>query len=430
MRRRKRRDTSDSGSAGCLGSPRKREGGSLPCDVARGSKQQPSDPVLTGQSCTTTTTLESCVINMEGLTEDRSSSSLAEEDRFSEPWKLRMPSRGEHVSSGCVEPMDMEICTADEVTSGPLVSDKSKATESTALSSPNSAANYGTIPTSYPDYGEVDAAIPLFTYGGLDTSASSSARLEQYSRHSPMNGLPTDEGQLLRRVPPRRIGGKYFLLFFLSFFDTNYLLHFLGNDYGSITDENGNPFGNFNGSSISFSPQLLQSRTSPPSSASFSTLNSNSSGLASKLVQRANKAKKRSKEGPAVLSDDMPGFRGDKDVEELLEYIESSGGKTSGDSKVNKAGGNGAKQNGAVPSLASSATKSASASNKSSSKTNSNKLLMRQVHSNEADSEDSDDSAPGRQENVSYPMGNSKFPSLSISFPLYFITFGPFDYFF
>ena len=48
VRRRKRHDTSDSGSA--LGSPRKREGGSLPCDVARGCVKATNDPVSSSQA--------------------------------------------------------------------------------------------------------------------------------------------------------------------------------------------------------------------------------------------------------------------------------------------------------------------------------------------------------------------------------------------
>ena len=107
LRRRNRHDTSDSGSA-LSGSPRKREGGSLPCDVARGTSRKKTSSaavasaaaadennscVVTGlgglQGCraggTDSASDIDCVINMEGVMEDRSG-----EDRFPESWNLRL----------------------------------------------------------------------------------------------------------------------------------------------------------------------------------------------------------------------------------------------------------------------------------------------------------------------------------------------------
>ena len=86
VRRRNRHDTSDSGSA--LGSPRKREGGSLPCDVARGANRKKATDehksVVTGADSGSSAGID-CVINMEGVMEDRSG-----EDRFPESWNLRL----------------------------------------------------------------------------------------------------------------------------------------------------------------------------------------------------------------------------------------------------------------------------------------------------------------------------------------------------
>lgn len=103
MRRRKRHDTSDSGSA--LGSPRKREGGSLPCDVARGSNStvKLDELVLTSTENIHTESSRltyDCVINMEGMTE--SSASFSEsEDKFPDRWNNHHVRRTEPSSSTC-----------------------------------------------------------------------------------------------------------------------------------------------------------------------------------------------------------------------------------------------------------------------------------------------------------------------------------------
>lgn len=105
LRRRNRHDTSDSGSA-LGGSPRKREGSSLPCDVARGTSRKKTSAVTSAaaadehsscvvtllgglQGCraggTDSASAIDCVINMEGVMEDGSG-----EDRFQNPWNLRL----------------------------------------------------------------------------------------------------------------------------------------------------------------------------------------------------------------------------------------------------------------------------------------------------------------------------------------------------
>ena len=100
VRRRKRHDTSDSGSA--LGSPRKREGGSLPCDVARGSNKtvKPDELVLTSTDYIHTESsrlTNDCIINMEGT---ESSASFSEsEDKFPDRWNNHRIRRTEHTST-------------------------------------------------------------------------------------------------------------------------------------------------------------------------------------------------------------------------------------------------------------------------------------------------------------------------------------------
>lgn len=91
VRRRKRHDTSDSETG--LGSPRKREGGSLPCDVARGFKGL-DKPVSMRISHIDNPLSKDCVINMEGVIEDdrRSTGVYDTEDRFPQPWNLHLKS--------------------------------------------------------------------------------------------------------------------------------------------------------------------------------------------------------------------------------------------------------------------------------------------------------------------------------------------------
>jgi len=89
VRQRKRHDTSDSGSA--LGSPRKREGGSLPCDVARGLKPQ-TERVPPSHHLDEISSDKDCIINMEGI---------VTEDRFPEPWNLHLATRNDaYTNSG------------------------------------------------------------------------------------------------------------------------------------------------------------------------------------------------------------------------------------------------------------------------------------------------------------------------------------------
>lgn len=97
MRRRKRHDTSDSGTG--LGSPRKREGGSLPCDVARGFKEL-EDPVSIRKGQTGHPLLQDCVINMEGVIEDRPTETFEAEDRFPQPWNLHLKSSEHPIAPG------------------------------------------------------------------------------------------------------------------------------------------------------------------------------------------------------------------------------------------------------------------------------------------------------------------------------------------
>ncbi|XP_057368091.1 mucin-17-like [Daphnia carinata] len=324
VRRRKRHDTSDSGST--LGSPRKREGGSLPCDVARGSNiiVKLDELVLTSTENIHTESsrlTDDCVINMEGMPES--------EDKFPERWNSRPVRRIESSTSTCgVEPMeqDSEMCSSENAgLTKSLLSKGSK--------------EYGTIRC------EVDAAIPFVPF---DSTAN-----QEVNRPNTINGSLVEDGIPLQRRIHRHTGGVS----------------------DARMDENGNPFGSVNGTSIS---TLLQ-RTSPPGTSTINmTSVSNGSGISTpKGVQRI-KNKKKGKDGNVLLAKEIPGFVGNRNVDELLEYIESSesNGKKAADKKT------GLKHNGTL-------TKESSAKVKPKDK-KSSKLLHRQTNPNQADSEDSD----------------------------------------
>ena len=100
VRRRKRHDTSDSETG--LGSPRKREGGSLPCDVARGFKEL-DEPVSVRIGQIDNPLSKDCVINMEGVIEDDRRSTGIDyetEDRFPQPWNLHLKSSERSTAPG------------------------------------------------------------------------------------------------------------------------------------------------------------------------------------------------------------------------------------------------------------------------------------------------------------------------------------------
>jgi len=79
-------------------------------------------------------------------------------------------------------------------------------------------------------------------------------------------------------------------------------------------DENGNPFAlGVNGPSISLMPQFLPTRTSPPTTVNSGSSTVSAAPTASTLPRLPRgKAKKRGKDGDAVLSDDLPGHLGDR----------------------------------------------------------------------------------------------------------------------
>lgn len=78
-------------------------------------------------------------------------------------------------------------------------------------------------------------------------------------------------------------------------------------------DENGNPFAlGVNGPSISLMSQFSPTRTSPPTTVnSSSTVSAHPTASTLPRLPRG-KAKKRGKDGDAVLSDDLPGHLGDR----------------------------------------------------------------------------------------------------------------------
>ncbi|KAI9563051.1 hypothetical protein GHT06_010508 [Daphnia sinensis] len=324
VRRRKRHDTSDSGST--LGSPRKREGGSLPCDVARGSNitVKLDELVLTSTENVHTESsrlTDDCVINMEGMPES--------EDKFPERWNNRPVRRTEPSSSICgIEPMeqDSEMCSSEHVgLTKNLLSKGSK--------------EYGTIRC------EVDAAIPFVPF---DATAN-----QEVNRPNTINGSLVEDGIPLPRRIHRHTGGVS----------------------DARMDENGNPFGSVNGTSIS---TLLQ-RTSPPGTSTINmTSVSNGSGISTSKGAQRIKNKKKGKDENVLYAKEIPGFVGHRNVDELLEYIESSEniGKKATDKKT------GVKHNGTL--MKESSSKMKPKEKKSS------KLLHRQTNPNQADSEDSD----------------------------------------
>jgi len=340
VRRRKRHDTSDSETG--LGSPRKREGGSLPCDVARGFKEL-DEPVSVRIGQIDNPLSKDCVINMEGVIEDDRRSTGIDyetEDRFPQPWNLHLKSseRSTAPVASSVEPMEQDMKYFQPSTN---TIDESELTKKLLSKGSKETGLYGTMPFRN---AEVDASIPF----ALDHTIVEHRSVQ-------MNGTSAD-GNYSHRRAYRRNGG--------------------GGEPGM--DENGNPFAlGVNGASISLMPQFLQTRTSPPSVNSTN----NAHSTASLRVPRG-KAKKRGKDGDAVLSDDLPGHLGDRDVNELLQYIESSegNGKKTGEKK------NGTKNNGTLSKESSSKLKQ-----KEKEKEKKSSKLARQIDSiRQGDSDDSD----------------------------------------
>lgn len=113
VRNRKRHDTSDTWGT-TLGSPRKREGGSLPSDVTRGSKkqeaesQESSQSVLVmgvGQTDHSPQSSKDVIIDMDGVVQDitlssSKSVSLEDQDTFTQPWNCQPTSRSSINSPG------------------------------------------------------------------------------------------------------------------------------------------------------------------------------------------------------------------------------------------------------------------------------------------------------------------------------------------
>merc|ERR1712071_497421 len=339
VRRRKRHDTSDSETG--LGSPRKREGGSLPCDVARGFKEL-DEPVSVRIGQIDNPLSKDCVINMEGVIEDDRRSTGIDyetEDRFPQPWNLHLKSSERSTApASSVEPMEQDMKYFQPSTN---TIDESELTKKLLSKGSKETGLYGTMPFRN---AEVDASIPF----ALDHTIVEHRSVQ-------MNGTSAD-GNYSHRRAYRRNGG--------------------GGEPGM--DENGNPFAlGVNGASISLMPQFLQTRTSPPSVNSTN----NAHSTASLRVPRG-KAKKRGKDGDAVLSDDLPGHLGDRDVNELLQYIESSegNGKKTGEKK------NGTKNNGTLSKESSSKLKQ-----KEKEKEKKSSKLARQIDSiRQGDSDDSD----------------------------------------